>query len=54
MKVMAKCIIKEGVDVEVLRGLLRKKGYTLRAYKQPDGTEKYTLRKKKWIRKEIQ
>ena len=43
---MAKCIIKEGTDLAELRRTMRKRGYTLRTYKQADGTVKYTLRKK--------
>ena len=45
-KTMAKCIIKEGADIAELRRIMRKRGYTLRTYKQADGTVKYTLRKK--------
>jgi len=50
---MAKCIINPDADVQTVRRIMQKKGYTLRAYKQADGTEKYTLHKKKYVKKEI-
>ena len=49
---MAKCIINPDADVQTVRRIMQKKGYTLRAYKQADGTEKYTLQEK--IRQKIQ
>ena len=45
---MAKCILKPGADIQQVRLEMRKRGYTLRAYKQADGTVKYTLRKKSY------
>ena len=43
---MARCFLKEGADVKEVRKEMKRKGYTLRVYKQADGTKKYTLRKK--------
>ena len=43
---MAKCILKPGADIQQVRRTMRKRGYTLRTYKQADGSVKYTLRKK--------
>ena len=45
---MARCTLKEGADVQEVRRIMQKRGYTLRAYKQADGTVKYTLRKKSY------
>lgn len=47
-KIMARCTLKEGADVQEVRRTMQKRGYTLRAYKQADGTVKYTLRKKSY------
>lgn len=48
---MAKCIINPDADVQTVRRIMQKRDYTLRAYKQADGTEKYTLHKKKYVKK---
>lgn len=50
---MAECILKEGADVEEVRREVRKKGYVLRAYKQPDGTYRYTLRKNIYKKQQV-
>ena len=42
---MANCILKDGADLKRVRREMKKKGFVLRAYRQPDGTYRYTLRK---------
>ena len=41
---MSRCIIPAGTDVKALRKQLKKSGFVLRSYKQPDGSVRYTIR----------
>ena len=42
---MAKATLKTNADIREVRRDLKRKGYILRAYKQPDGTYRYSIRK---------
>ena len=49
---MAELILKKNADVTFLRKYYKKRGFILRAYKQPDGTFRYTLRKNTYRKEE--
>ena len=40
---MAQVTIKPGTDIPKLKKELKKRGFILRVYKQPDGSERYTM-----------
>ena len=46
---MARVTLKEGTDVPKLKKALKKRGFVLREYKEPDGSKRYTLHRNPYL-----